>query len=131
MAKRQIINGNFQDALGTPLVFGYLTFRLNIDGVTGSNDQVAAGRIVTVDLDAFGNVDGTVLLWPNEQLTPDTVYFVKAYTAEGQLVWRSEISIPSGGSPYNLGGIASPSFLLLETGGYILLNSGGRIQLES
>lgn len=130
MAQRRIINGNFQDALGNRLAFGYLTCRLNIDGVTDDNDQVAAGRVVTVPLDNFGNIDGTVSLWPNEQLSPDTVYLVKAYSAEGQLVWRSEISIPSGGTPYNFGGDPSPSFLLLESGGYILLESGGRIELE-
>lgn len=130
MAKRQIINGNFQSALGTPLAFGYLTFRLNIDGVTDDNDQIAAGRVVTVPLDIFGNIDGTVLLWPNDQLSPDTVYLVKAYSAEGQLVWRSQIGIPSGVGPYNIGGSGSPAFLLLETGDYILLQDSGRIELE-
>jgi len=43
--------------------------RLNTDATTGV-DQIVAGRIVTVPLDANGNVAGTVLVWPNDQLTP-------------------------------------------------------------
>lgn len=132
MAQRQIINGNFQDALGNPLALGYLKWRLNVDGTTGSNEQISAGRVTTVPLDVFGNVDGVVEIWPNDQLTPSgTTYTVKAFTFRGQFVWESLVfALPSGVGPYNLGGPASPAFLLLESGGYILLESGGRIELE-
>lgn len=130
MAKRQIINGSWQDALGNPLDLGYLTFRLNTDGQSGV--QVAAGRLVTVQLDAFGNIDGTVSLWTNASLVPTgTTYDIRAYTFQGQEVWRNpKFTLPAGGGAYDFGGVPSPSFLLLESGGYILLESGGRIQLE-
>lgn len=132
MAQRQIINGNWQDALGNPLAFGYLTWRLNTDATTGTNTQIAAGRVVTVPLDAFGNIDGVVSFWPNDQLTPSgTTYNIKAYDFRGQFVWQNQnFALPSGVGPYNFGGPHSPTFLLLESGGYILLESGGRIELE-
>lgn len=132
MAQRQVINGNFQDALGNPLGLGYLKWRLNIDAMTGTNAQVTAGRVVTVPLDAFGNIDGTVSFWPNDQLTPSgTTYNIKAYDFRGQFVWQNQtFALPSGVGPYNFGGGGSPAFLLLETGGYILLETGGRIELE-
>jgi len=130
MAQRQIINGNWQDSLGNPLALGYLTFRLNTDGQSGV--QVAAGRLVTVPLDVFGNIAGTVLLWTNDSLVPaGTVYDIRAYTFQGQEVWRNpKFTLPDGGGAYNFGGPASPAFILLNTGAYVLLNTGGRIELE-
>lgn len=130
MALRQIINGSWQDALGNPLALGYLTFRLNTDGQAGV--QVVAGRLVTVDLDAFGNIAGVVSLWTNASLVPaGTVYDIRAYTVLGQEVWRNpKFTLPAGSGAYDFGGVASPAFLLLETGGYILLENGGRIELE-
>jgi hypothetical protein len=90
MAKVQVDFGVFQDALGHPLALGYLTFRLNTDAVTSGNQQVVAGRIVRVDLDVNGLINGAALFWPNTDLTPiDTVYIVKAYKANGQLVWEN------------------------------------------
>lgn len=106
MAQRQVVKGNFQDCLGNPLALGYLTWRLNTDAVTGTNVQVTAGRVLNVPLDSFGNVLGTVAIWPNDQLTPSsTVYIVKAYTAQGQLAWTNPtFSLPSGAGSYSLGG---------------------------
>ena len=108
MATRQIINGRWQDSLGNPLALGYLTFRLNTDGHSGV--QVAAGRLVKVPLDAFGNIAGTVSLWTNDSLTPaGTVYDIRAYTAKGQEVWRNpKFTLPAGVGSYDFGGPASP-----------------------
>lgn len=130
MALRQIINGSWQDAMGNPLNLGYLTFRLNTDGQAGV--QVAAGRLVVVPLDAFGNIAGVVSMWTNDSLTPaGTVYDIRAYTFKGQEVWRNpKFTLPAGSGAYDFGGVPSPAFLLLESGGYILLEDGGRIQLE-
>jgi len=101
MAKRQIINGAWQDSLGNPLALGYLTFRLNTDGQSGV--QVAAGRLVTVPLDASGNIAGTVLLWTNDTLSPaGTTYDIRAYTASGQQVWRNpKFTLVSGVGSYD------------------------------
>jgi hypothetical protein len=104
MAQRQIINGGFQLPNALPLALGYLKMRLNTDATTGV-DQIVAGRIVTVPLDANGNVAGTVLVWPNDQLTPaNTVYVTQAFSASGQLCWSEELSIPSGAGSYSLSG---------------------------
>ncbi len=101
MAQRQVINGGWQDSLGNPLALGYLTFRLVTDGSSGV--QVAAGRLVTVPLDANGDIAGTVALWTNASLSPTgTTYDVRAYTATGQQVWRNPVfSLPAGGTPYD------------------------------
>lgn len=100
----QITGGAFQDTLGNPLALGYLTWQLNKDGSTTSL-QVSAGRLVQVSLDGDGNILGTVLIWPNDQLSPsDTVYIVKAYSTRGQLVWQSTLTIPTSVDPYPLEG---------------------------
>ena len=103
MAQRQIINGGFQLPNRSPLALGYLKMRLNTDATTGA-DQIVAGRIITVPLDSNGNVSGTVLIWPNDQLSPATVYVTQAYSAQGQLCWGEELSIPSGAGSFSLSG---------------------------
>ena len=98
MAQRQIINGGWQDSLGNPLALGYLTFRLTTDGQSGV--QVVAGRLVTVPLDATGNIAGTVLLWTNDSISPaGTTYAITAYTAQGQIAWQNpKFTLPAGES---------------------------------
>ena len=123
MPKTPITGGNFQSAAGTPLANGYVTFRLNKDAVVG-NVQVSSRILVTLPLDARGDLSGAI--WPNDQMTPtDTVYFVRAYTAQGQLVWEAELYIST--QPFPL----PNDFLLLNTGYYVRLNSGGRVQLNN
>lgn len=103
MSQRQITGGGFQTPSGEPLAFGYLLMRLNTDATTGV-DQICAGRIVNIPLDAFGNILGTILIWPNDILSPaNTVYVTQAFSAAGLKVWESELSIPSGATPFSLG----------------------------
>jgi hypothetical protein len=67
---------------------------LNTDAVAGDS-QISSGRIVTFPLDVNGNLSGYI--WPNDQMTPaNTVYFVEAFTAEGQMVWEAQLHITSG-----------------------------------
>src|SRR5208282_6844498 len=101
VSNRQIIGGAFQDCAGNPFVYGYLTFRLNSDARAGKF-QINSGRIVTVPLDANGNVQGAVYLWPNDQMTPDTVYILKVYSANGQMVMNTQVTIPSGTGSFDL-----------------------------
>lgn len=103
MAVRQVIGGNFQDALGGSLDGGSVTFTLTTDAVA-SGVQVVAARMVTALLDEDGNIDGTVSIWPNDQLEPsDTVYRIKAYNFSGLQVWESENVIPSGSDSFDIG----------------------------
>ena len=103
MAIRQVVGGNWMDALGNPLALGSVTFQINTDATSGTQ-QVDAGRIVSAQLDSNGNVTGTVDIWPNDQLTPvNTIYRIKVYSAAGQLAWRSENVIPSGVGSFDLG----------------------------
>jgi hypothetical protein len=106
MAQRQI-TGTWQLANGSPLALGYLKVRLSTDaavlGVGG--DQITAGKIVTVNLDSSGTISGTILFWPNDQLTPtNTVYIIQAFSASGQKCWQSEVMIPSGAGSFSLNG---------------------------
>lgn len=118
MARTQLDFGAFQDALGNPLSLGYLKVRLNIDAVSSANDQISAGVVVTVPLDVNGLVSGSAEFWPTDELTPDTVYIVKAYTAAGQFVWEGTLS-------------SGPSLLLQEDGFDFILEDGtGAIALE-
>ena len=104
MAVRQIIGGQFQDRAGNPLNAGYITFQLSTDGSASSpNLQVSAGLIVRATLDSTGSISGTVNLWPNDQLTPTTVYLVKVYTIAGESCWESENVIPSGVGSFDIG----------------------------
>ena len=101
MPKILITGGNFQAADGKPLALGTVTFQLNTDAMAGLV-QITAGRIVTFNLDANGNLSD--FIWPNDQMSPNnTVYFAKAYTAQGQLVWSEQFYI------------TSPSWVLEET----------------
>lgn len=90
MAREQLVYGVFQDALGNPLAFGYLTVRLVTDAVASDGSQVVAGRLVKVPLDGSGLISGSAEFWPCDQLTPAGTYVIKAYTAKGQLAWQTE-----------------------------------------
>jgi hypothetical protein len=79
---------SFQSAAGDPIAFGSCTFRLSQDIASGSN-QLAAGRIVTIALDANGSAVPS--------LFPAT-YEVVCYTAQGQPVWSGEAVVTSGGT---------------------------------
>ena len=86
-----ITGGNFQSAAGVPLADGKVTFRLNTDAMS-HDSLITAGRTITFPLDSNGNISGYI--WPNDQMTPDnTVYFVRAFTAQGQLVWEGQFHI--------------------------------------
>ena len=93
MASKQSITLTFQDPSGQPIALGLATFRLQADISTSatSGPQVSAGRLVTAALDSSGSC--TVLLWPNNLLAPASIYFVMAYTAQGQPVWRGELTV--------------------------------------
>ena len=104
MAKRQIYGGNFQDAAGNPLNGGMVTFRLTTDAQV-VDSQIMAKIITKATLDSNGDVSGTVYLWPNDQLTPATVYRIQAKSASGELVWQSENCIPSGAGSFDLGSL--------------------------
>lgn len=104
MAQVQITGGNFQDAEGNVLANGYLMMQLSQDAQTNPSGEVCSGIAVKVPLDTNGNVAGTVLIWPNDQLTPiNTYYLVTGYNASGQPVWGPNTQqILSAPSPYNL-----------------------------
>ena len=93
IASKIPISYNYQDAAGNPLAYGTVTFTLNTDAVTITGQQINAGVVTSFTLDVNGNLSG--FLWPSDQLTadnisPNTTYRVKAYTAEGQLCFEQD-----------------------------------------
>lgn len=89
----QPVSLSFQDAAGNPIANGLVTFRLQVDIATAvaNGPQISAGKITSAALDSGGLV--TVSLWPNNVMSPPSVYFVQCYTAQGQLVWRGELTV--------------------------------------
>ena len=106
MAKNTITGGGFIDPEGNPLSNGYLTLELSVDCQTPDPAQLFAGIKLKVSLDASGNVAGTVLIWPNDLLTPTgSYYIVNAHRADGVKVWAKphNLQILSSPSPFNIG----------------------------
>lgn len=102
-----LIGGGFQDCLGNPLAYGYLTFKLIKDAISNTGFQLGQGREITIQLDSSGNVSTspTQSIWPNDLLTPSgTYYMVSAYTEAGQLVWGPNAQqVLSTTDPFNIG----------------------------
>lgn len=106
---------NFQDPSGGPLAFGYVELRLSQDASAqfAGGPQIAAGRLVTVPLDATGTCIANIR--PTEGLLPAVTYQAQAFTAHGQPVWRGNLVIA----------LNQPSYILLEDGTLIYLETGG------
>jgi hypothetical protein len=103
MAKIQITGGGFQDSKGNVLASGYLEMVLSQDCQVTSTGQVCSGITVVVPLDSSGNVSGTILVWPNDQLTPsNNFYTVTAFSTTGQRVWGPNVQQITGAGPFNL-----------------------------
>ena len=96
--KTQLSGGSFQDSEGNLLSGGYLTMRLNQDGVVNTS-QVCAGIKITITLDGYGSVIAGQYVWANDVLLPTNSYYVvTAYTANGQIAWgNNNQQISSGG----------------------------------
>ncbi len=128
--KNQITGGAFQDFEGNVLANGYLTMQLSHDeGESVDPGQVVGGLSLRVPLDPFGNIAGTVLVWPNDQLNPaNSYYVVNAYRRDGTQAWLSPQfqTVTTSPSPFNVGawvpnnppsGGAPVGSILLQTDG--------------
>lgn len=91
---RQSVSLTFQDPSGSPLAGGSVHIELSVDISTALalGPQITAQRVVDATLDNTGSC--TVSLWPNNLLLPaKSVYFVTAYTAEGQPAWSGQMAV--------------------------------------
>jgi hypothetical protein len=91
---KQSVVLNYQDPAGNPLADGKVHIMLSVDlsVVEDSGPQISAQRVVIVALDSLGSC--TVLLWPNNLLSPaGSVYFVTAYSADGQPAWSGQMTV--------------------------------------
>ena len=91
---QQSVTLTFVDPAGNPLASGRVTLQLSVDISTALSDgpQIDASRIVESTLDDTGSC--TLSLWPNNLLFPaNSVYFVNAYTAEGQPAWSGQMTV--------------------------------------
>lgn len=98
--KTQLTGGSFQDTEGNPLAGGYLTMELSQDTQISTNVEICAGFVVLVGLDDNGDVRSDEgLIWANDVMTPtNTFYLVRAFSAEGQLVWGPNAQQVTGSS---------------------------------
>lgn len=90
---RQSVSFTFFDPSGAPLAGGKVTARLSTDlsASVVSGPQVAATEVSAV-LDSGGSA--TLSLWPNRLLLPaDSVYFINAFSAQGQPVWSGQTTV--------------------------------------
>lgn len=85
--------GGFQDASGAPLSKGSITARL-VQDVKANLSQLVAGRLVTIPLDATGNVPQS----PSPSLWGPETYQVIAYTSQGLPAWSGQIAVPDAAS---------------------------------
>jgi hypothetical protein len=93
---QQSVSLTFVDPAGNPVAGGSVRLTINVDISTAAANgpQIAAQRTVTATLDDSGSC--TVELWPNDVLFPaNSVYFVQAYTIEGQPAWSGQITVTS------------------------------------
>jgi hypothetical protein len=140
--QNQIVGGAFQDFEGSVLANGYLTMQLSHDAQESVGPgQVVAGYPRHVPLDANGNIAGTVLVWPNDQLDPaNTFYIINAFRHDGVLAWGPQFqTVSSSPSPFNVGvwvpnnppsGGAPVGSILLQNNG-INNQSQSKLNLES
>jgi len=94
MATKQSVTLTFVDPADTPLAGGSVHIMLSVDisTVAANGPQISAQRVVKATLDGSGSC--TVLLWPNNLLSPaGSVYFVTAYTALGQHAWSGQLTV--------------------------------------
>lgn len=77
--------GEFQDASGAPVAFGTMKAKLQEDIVL-ADSQICAGRVVTFNLDANGNIV-TGSLWGPAS------YLFTTFTAQGQQVWSMKVAL--------------------------------------
>jgi len=69
----------------SPVANGSLTIRLSQDGSV--NDTQVQSVFTRIPLDAGGNVLGSPVFWPNNEISPpNTYYILRVYAASGQLV---------------------------------------------
>jgi hypothetical protein len=108
----QLIGGNFQDANGNPLEFGYLTLKLSQDGNVAGVGNICSGVTITIQLDINGNVASLTsptpvanqYAWANSNIAPiNTYYKVTGYTQEGQRAFGLNNQQVAAGATFNVG----------------------------
>ena len=108
----QLIGGNFQDANGNPLAFGYLTLKLSQDGNVAGVGNICSGVTITIQLDVNGNVGSSTsptpvanqYVWANSNISPiNTYYKVTGYTQEGQRAFGLNNQQVAAGATFNVG----------------------------
>lgn len=70
-------------ASGSPVAFGTVEIRLNIDGQV-KNSQVKSNPVI-VSLDINGEITGSPVFWKNSDISPPGTYYVFAvYSTTGE-----------------------------------------------
>lgn len=108
----QLTGGNFQDANGNVLAYGYLTLKLSQDGNVSGVGNICSGVTITIQLDVNGNVASLTsptpvanqYVWANSNIAPiNTYYKVTGYTQEGQRAFGLNNQQVAAGATFNVG----------------------------
>jgi hypothetical protein len=108
----QLTGGNFQDANGNVLAYGYLTLKLSQDGNVSGVGNICSGVTITIQLDVNGNVASLTsptpvanqYVWANSNISPiNTYYKVTGYTQEGQRAFGLNNQQVAAGATFNVG----------------------------
>ena len=125
MATKTLSGGAFQDASGTAIANGSISFQLSAPAVVSATGQVVQNQTVTYSLDSTGNIAANSKLWGNDSLTPNgTFYIVSVATSNGAPVRGPENWVISGTSPVNLTNI-TPATPAVSYSGAVLLTPIG------
>jgi hypothetical protein len=105
----ELVNGNFQDAMGNRLSNGKLRLKINTDAqISGATctGQICGGISISYALDGSGNVYGSVFVLRTDYLYVGggTVpsYTAYVYAEDGQLAWGPSTQTIAGSSVYDL-----------------------------
>ena len=96
MARQLFPVTNYQLSNAEPVANGYLLISLSMDG-NASGNSICAGASAKIPLDQNGNIEGSPLFFPNDQILPSgTSYLVEVFTAQGELVSSFTTTITTG-----------------------------------
>jgi hypothetical protein len=96
------ITGTWSYPDATPAANAILNLQLSSDAVVTGTSQIAS-RIKTIQLNSYGQIPAGVIIWANDELSPDgTVYITSVIAPGGGLVYGPQELSLTGSSPINI-----------------------------
>ena len=114
--KVTLTGGTFQDPSGAAVASGKLVLTLSQDARVTDNLQLAP-TVVSVALDASGDISGAFSVWGNNDLTPsNTFYTATVLTSDGNIVYGPQKWTINSPGPLNVGSIQPATSTTVSVG---------------